>query len=143
MYWTDWGNLAKIEKVSMDGNVSSRAVLHDTDLRWPNALTLDIETQILYWADAYMDRIESSTVDGSNRLLLTTSGVSHPFAITIYKDRVYWTDWSNGIVSVNKTNGQDMISIIDSLCTELNGIQAFAEERQPSGKQLVYRQSRQ
>ena len=134
MYWTDWGNPAKIEKVSMDGNVSSRAVLHDTDLRWPNALTLDIETQILYWADAYMDRIESSTVDGSNRLLLTTSGVSHPFALTHYGEKLYWTDWTNGIRSVNK-DGSQSDSLLDStsVCGEPFGIQAVSGEKQPEG----------
>ena len=66
MYWTDWETPAKIEWASMDG--TSRVVLHSTNLRWPNAFTLDCDTQTLYWMDASLDKFESSNADGSNRI---------------------------------------------------------------------------
>ena len=53
----------------MDGHF--RSVIHNTDLTWPNALTLDYDTQTLYWMDAYLDRLESSNVNGLNRRLLS------------------------------------------------------------------------
>ena len=52
MYWTCWGDEARIERAVMDG--SDRSVIHNTSLVWPNAITLDIATQTLYWADAML-----------------------------------------------------------------------------------------
>ena len=78
MYWTD------TERASMDG--TSREVLHNTNLVWPTALTLDYDTQTLYWLDASLDKLETSHVNGSNRRLY------HPLWITFYQNRLYWTD---------------------------------------------------
>lgn len=50
MYWTDWGTNAKIERATLGGNF--RIPIVNTSLVWPNGLTLDYETDLLYWADA-------------------------------------------------------------------------------------------
>jgi low density lipoprotein-related protein 2 len=50
MYWTDWGTNAKIERATLGGNF--RVPIVNTSLVWPNGLTLDLETDLLYWADA-------------------------------------------------------------------------------------------
>ena len=55
MYWTDWGNPAKIERASMDGQ--NRMVLHNTLLTWPNGITIDYSAQKLYWVDAFLDKL--------------------------------------------------------------------------------------
>ena len=73
----------------MDGN--SRMVLHNTDLRDTYAITIDFENQVLYWADFTLNKIESSSVDGSNRRTLTTS-VIDPFSIAYYNESLYWGD---------------------------------------------------
>ena len=39
LYFTDWGETPKIEKAGMDGSV--RRVIVDTNLRWPNDVTID------------------------------------------------------------------------------------------------------
>ena len=49
----------------MDGQ--NRMVLHDTNLTWPNGITIDYPAQRLYWVDAALDRIEFSGVDGTGR----------------------------------------------------------------------------
>lgn len=43
LFWTDWGHIAKIERANLDG--SERKVLINTDLGWPNGLTLDYDTR--------------------------------------------------------------------------------------------------
>ena len=43
LFWTDWGHIAKIERAHLDG--SDRKVLINTDLGWPNGLTLDYDTR--------------------------------------------------------------------------------------------------
>lgn len=39
----------------------------------------------IYWVDAYFDKIEHSTFDGTNRLTLDRiTQMSHPFGLTIF-----------------------------------------------------------
>lgn len=76
----------------MDGR--NRSVIHNTGLVWPNGLTLDFQNQVLYWADASLDVIESSNVDGSNRMLITDFNVLHPFGLALFDGILHFTDWS-------------------------------------------------
>lgn len=87
MYWTDFG---LIKKASMDG--TSESILHASDLSDPFGLTLDINTQTLYWTDYTRDVIEKSSTDGSNREILTRSRLSSPTYITYYDGNLYWND---------------------------------------------------
>jgi integrin beta 2 len=48
-----------------------------TDIRMPNALTLDHKAQKLYWGDARLDKIERAEYDGSNRVVSQFNEVSH------------------------------------------------------------------
>ena len=132
MYWTDWGIPGKIERASMDG--TSRQVLHSTNLRWPNALTLDYNTQILYWMDAFLDKLESSNADGSNRRLLSTTQIFHPFGITFFQNRLYWTDWTLNAVLSAPANLPTVVSVVRSgLRLDPMGISVVSVERQPAG----------
>lgn len=61
MFWSDWGDTAKIEMSDMDGQ--NRQVLVNTGITWPNGLTVDIyqpeTSRILYYTDASEDIIGS------------------------------------------------------------------------------------
>ena len=132
MYWTDWGTVAKIERASMDG--TSREVLHNTSLIWPNALTLDYDTQTLYWMDASLDKFESSNADGSNRRLLSTTHIYHPFGITFYQNTVYWTDWQlNAILTTPVSHPTQVSVVMRYLVHHPMGISVVSIDRQPTG----------
>ena len=75
----------------MDGR--ERTVLHSLHLAWPNGLTIDYATHTLYWIDAKVLTIESSFIDGSNRRPIRTVDLRHPFALTMFENRLYWSDW--------------------------------------------------
>lgn len=49
MYWADWNTNAKIEKATLGGNFRESIV--NTSLVWPKALALDLEDDLLFWAD--------------------------------------------------------------------------------------------
>ncbi|KAG9334402.1 hypothetical protein JZ751_008152 [Albula glossodonta] len=66
MYWTDWGEEPRIERAGMDG--SSRKIIVEEDIYWPNGLTIDLEEQKLYWADAKLSFIHRANLDGSSRI---------------------------------------------------------------------------
>ena len=135
MYWTDWGTPGKIERASMDG--TSRVVLHSTNLRWPNALTLDYNTQTLYWMDAFLDKLESSNADGSNRRLLSRTQIRHPFDVTFYQKRLYWTDWQlNTVYSVLVDHPTQVSVVMRGLVLDPMGISVVSVDRQPTGLQL-------
>ena len=109
MYFTDWGSVGRIEKASLTG--ANRTVIHNTSLVWPNALTLDIPTQTLYWADASLDKVEKSGVDGRNRVLLAQRGVVHPFGIVFANNTLYFTDWSDNTIRYLSASGGTVRSL--------------------------------
>lgn len=74
MYWTDWGEIPKIERAGMDG--TNRSMIIDKEIYWPNGLTLDYSQQKLYWADAKHNFIHRSNLDGSSRYRQTHLQVS-------------------------------------------------------------------
>ena len=114
----------------MDG--TSREALHNTSLVWPNAITVDYDTQTLYWADAMLDKIEASDVDGSNRKVVTENFIFHPFDITFYNGTLYWTDWlTDSILRTRISTPDDVDQLFLALDTEPMGVHVVARERQP------------
>ncbi len=45
MFWTDWGSPGKVERAYMDG--TGRITIANTDLVWPNDITIDYEVRKL------------------------------------------------------------------------------------------------
>ena len=88
LYWTDSGT-DKIERASLDGNY--KMTLHNTGLRNTFALTIDYETQVIYWANFRQRKIETSYVNGSNRRTLSLN-YGYPYCMTYYDGYLYWGD---------------------------------------------------
>lgn len=116
----------------MDGQ--NRTVLHNTNLRWPNGITIDYSRQVLYWADASEDVLESSNVDGSNRMTLTASGLSHTFGVTFVNDVLFFTDWSGNRLQTISLSGDNLMTVFDATCTTPFGLVAVSEARQAACK---------
>ena len=135
MYWTDWGDIARIEKASMDG--ANRVEIINTNLTWPNALTLDYQEQVLYWGDGFHGTIESSNVDGTNRRMIAGgSNVRQPFSITVFADTLYFTDgfFSGSIRTTNKSGGASVESLSSAVCGSVFGIEVVSASRQADGE---------
>lgn len=129
MYWTDWGASPKIERAGMDA--SGRQVIISSNLTWPNGLAIDYGSQRLYWADAGMKTIEFSGLDGSKRKVLIGSQLPHPFGLTLYGDRIYWTDWqTKSIQSADRLTGLDRETLQENL-ENLMDIHVFHRRRPP------------
>ncbi|XP_060074806.1 low-density lipoprotein receptor-related protein 8-like isoform X2 [Ylistrum balloti] len=105
MYWTDWGNPAKIERSGMNGQ--QRETIVASDLTWPNGITLDYDDGRLYWVDSKLRKVESSQVDGSDRRVISSGKISHDFAISTSKFDIFITSWADiGITGLSKSNGE-------------------------------------
>lgn len=132
MYWTDWGKLPKIQRADMDG--SNRTVLVDKNLGWPNGIVIDKQSQRIVWADAKMEVIESSDLNGGNRRVII-SNVNHPYGLTITDRHIYWTDWQKmAIFKADKDTGSNLLVIRRTL-PGLMDLQAVI--RSPDGKSIV------
>lgn len=83
MYWTDWeedpkdSKRGKIERAWMDGSNRNIFITSKTVL-WPNGLSLDIPAKILYWVDAFYDRIEMVYLNGTERKASGVWATDHP-----------------------------------------------------------------
>ncbi|XP_055910482.1 low-density lipoprotein receptor-related protein 4 [Eupeodes corollae] len=129
VFWSDWGPNPKIEFAYMDG--SQRKVIITKGVTWPNGLTIDYPSRKLYWADAKQHAIESSNFDGSDRVKILSSHLPHPFALTIFEDTMYWTDWNTKTVSAaNKISGKGFRSVHENFHFPMD-VHAYHPARQP------------
>ncbi|KAF5269791.1 hypothetical protein FQA39_LY08572 [Lamprigera yunnana] len=130
VFWTDWGPTPKIEKAEMDGG--NRKSIVTESVFWPNGLTLDYTASRIYWADAKHNIIESAFFDGSDRKKVINKGLPHPFALTLFEDAIYWTDWhTKSISTANKATGAGLRTIHSNLHFPMD-IHSYHPQRQPN-----------
>ncbi|KAG5262027.1 hypothetical protein AALO_G00291300 [Alosa alosa] len=90
LFFTDYGNMAKVERCNMDGTNRTRIVDHRTEQ--PSALALDLVRKLVYWADVYLDYIEVVDYDGRNRhSVIRGQSVSHLHGLTLFEDYLFAT----------------------------------------------------
>ena len=74
---------------------------------WPNGITIDYITKELFWVDARLDVIEYAGIDGRKRKIVPHVKVSHPFAVTVFEGKLYWTDWmTKAVYKSDKWSGK-------------------------------------
>ncbi|KAL4225758.1 Low-density lipoprotein receptor-related protein 6 [Mactra antiquata] len=130
MYWTDWGEVPKIERAGMDGTLSTRTIIVDDNIYWPNGLTIDYDQKKIYWADAKLSYIHKCDYDGSHREVVIGKDLAHPFALTLYEDNLYWTDWETKAIHIcNKFTGQEYRTILKDIHSPMD-IHVFEAARQ-------------
>ncbi|KAI5929752.1 Low-density lipoprotein receptor-related protein 2 [Manis javanica] len=112
VYWTDWTHKAYIGRVGMDG--TNKSVVTSTKLEWPNGITIDYTNDLLYWTDAHLGYIEYSDLEGNHRHTVYDGTLPHPFAVTIFEDTIYWTDWNTRTVEKgNKYDGSNRVVLVN------------------------------
>lgn len=136
LFWTDWDNAApRIESCSLAG-LDRKIVVkvgEGKDGGWPNGLTLDYDLRRIYWIDARSDSIQTTKYDGSDHheVMRNHETLSHPFAIALFGNYVYWTDWrTNSVVRANKWTGSNVV-VIQRTLTQPFDIQILHPDRQP------------
>uniref|UniRef100_A0A3B4B3L2 EGF-like domain-containing protein n=1 Tax=Periophthalmus magnuspinnatus TaxID=409849 RepID=A0A3B4B3L2_9GOBI len=134
LYWTDWGNPAKIEKGGLNG--VDRTALVTDNIEWPNGITLDLLNQRLYWVDSKLHTLSSIDVQGGGRrtLIIDEEQLAHPLGLTVFEEKVFWTDVSNNaILSANRVTGEDIRPVAEHLSSP-EDIILYHNLKQPAGR---------
>lgn len=132
MFWTDWapGN-ASVSRANLDGSDVKRLFVEPT-VEWPNGITIDHIAERIYWVDARQDYIGSSDFDGKKfkKIISKNERVSHPFAVAVFKDNMYWDDWKQSMIFVaDKDHGVGITTILGHL-PGLMDLKVFAHSMQ-------------
>ena len=120
MFWSDWGQKPHIGRANMDG--SDAKVIIDANLGWPNALAVSYETNEIFYGDAKEDYIAVANFDGTNvRKILSRENtpkarIHHIFALSVFEDYIYWTDWeTKSIERCHKYSGEKASTLMTSI----------------------------
>jgi integrin beta 2 len=135
LFWSDWdaGN-PRIERSTLAGE-NRKAIFLIKSLKgsWPNGITLDYVKKRIFFLDAKSKEIHTIDYDGNDdrRILKNDEYLSHPFAITIYENYIYWTDWRiSGVLRADKFTGTN-ITMISHAISQAFDIKIMHPSRQP------------
>ncbi|KAG5839924.1 hypothetical protein ANANG_G00210400 [Anguilla anguilla] len=122
MYWVDAKHHV-IERADLDGR--NRKGGHQP--RWAPPPPLSAGTQP--WREARTLIVDSLLLSSRAAQM----GLPHPFAITVFEDSLYWTDWhTKSINSANKFTGKNQEIIRNKLHFPMD-IHTLHPQRQPAG----------
>ncbi|KAK7077185.1 hypothetical protein SK128_005539 [Halocaridina rubra] len=139
IFWTDWGSNPKIERAGLDGS-DRTPIIGSPHVYWPNGITIDHANNHIYWCDGKLNTIRRANLDGSQIevILFSPSFLRLPYSITVFEDRLYWTDWSQlALYSADKFTGGDIANISAGHMLESpKVVHVYHAFRQPTGENV-------
>ncbi|XP_070760898.1 very low-density lipoprotein receptor [Enoplosus armatus] len=106
MFWTEIGNVVKIERAGMDG--SERMAVVNSSLGWPGGVAVDTISDRVYWTDERLRAIGSATLDGDDIRILQMKETNNPFSLAVFNDMLYWSDAKKRVVqAAHKISGKN------------------------------------
>ena len=112
-------------------------MLLNSNLHWPNGLTIDYDNSILYWCDTFVNKIESLSYLSSGKTRKTIFSkhelVSRPYGLTLLEHHLYWTQYTNAnIVKLNLVTNET--EVLRNENPELFEIKVFSKKRQTTNE---------
>ncbi|CAO2582032.1 Prolow-density lipoprotein receptor-related protein 1 [Lemmus lemmus] len=113
VFFTDYGQIPKVERCDMDGQ--NRTKLVDSKIVFPHGITLDLVSRLVYWADAYLDYIEVVDYEGKGRqTIIQGILIEHLYGLTVFENYLYATNSDNAntqqktsVIRVNRFNSTE------------------------------------
>ncbi|MGH0138787.1 UNVERIFIED_CONTAM: hypothetical protein FKN15_000916 [Acipenser sinensis] len=150
VFFTDYGQIPKVERCDMDGQ--NRTKLVDSKIVFPHGITLDLVNRLVYWADAYLDYIEVVDYEGKNRhTVIQGLLIEHLYGLTVFENYLYATNSDNAnmqqktsVIRVNRFNSSDyqVVTRVD----KGGALHVYHQRRQPEEPEhelfLVYGKGR-
>ncbi|XP_043277982.1 vitellogenin receptor-like isoform X2 [Venturia canescens] len=98
-----------------------------------SGITVDHRRLHLYWADANLQVIERSDLDGNNREIFLKQHVDQPLSINIYDDSVYWLVGTSGVLKKCSLFGNNLCELINLKSSNVNQFFVISQiSRQPN-----------
>ncbi|XP_044750079.1 sortilin-related receptor-like [Coccinella septempunctata] len=95
LFWTDWSSdNPSVNRADLDGT-HLKPLFKKPIVEWPNGITIDYIAERIYWVDAKQDYIASADLHGDDMkyVIRGSEVVSHPFAVAVFKNTMFWDDW--------------------------------------------------
>ena len=134
LYWTDWGDTARIQRASMDGQNIETVHNQSTSIRRPQALTIDYDSQTLYWSDQRLHKILWSQMEPGSPINISSYSILTTYSMVIFGSYLFSTN-DLGVQSRN-VDGTELHylylysnSFYDT-CKSIHGIDIISEQRQ-------------
>ena len=128
----------------MDGQNIETVHNQSSSIRQPQALTIDYDSQTLYWSDGSLGKILWSKVEPESEIKNYSSSVFGPKGLVITGRYLYFTDYSG--VHIHSVNGTENNVLFyrysyyyndDDICNaDFYGIDVISEQRQAQSKQM-------
>ena len=114
MYWTKFWDINSeggIFKAEMDG---TNAVEIVSGVVWPESIAIDFDSQRLFWTDEFVDKIQSSNLDGTDvQLVLQLSSAAGPSGIVVTDERIFWGNSITKSLQSSDKAGHDIVTLYD------------------------------
>ncbi|GAB1610067.1 hypothetical protein Ahia01_001292600 [Argonauta hians] len=136
LFWSDCGTEPVIERSQLDGSKrtvlvnSKHTVQGNSSLSEPRGLSVDYETDRLYWCDKKLGIIGWVSLDGSEQKTVVDTAVLC-MSLTVYKEHVYWIQSSprgSSIHRARKDTGGDHVSVLSNLANKVVDIKIFHKD---------------
>lgn len=134
----------------MDGSEAKRIVENVPGkpqlVKWPNGITVDYKSNRLYWVDAFLDSMTTSDLNGQDiqHFLETDNRINHPFAVGVYKNLVYWDDWTTRSIYFTKNDVNDpkkSIFLVLGNYSRLMDLKVFGHHNSQEGTNACFNNS--
>lgn len=133
LFWSDWGEVPKIEVSDLIGN--NRRVVVDEDMKKPRGLLVDAKDNKIYWVDNGKHTVECIQFNGMGRRVIVQDDVSSFYGIALYQNYLFVTEQSEGHLKVyNKVSGKSLVNY--HLGNMPYGIIMFDKSTQPGNSDM-------
>ena len=130
----------------MDGRSSTSRVMFDSSqVVWPNGLSLDLQSQTLYWVDALTDTVSKSRADGTARQVIldlnSTDIVQkwHTFGVDYFNDDLYFGNWFNdSLFAINVNSPRTTLTRVIETKHDTGTVHVVDPTKQPAGESKYY-----
>ncbi|KAK7076324.1 Sortilin-related receptor [Halocaridina rubra] len=142
LYITDWSeSKPMVGRSYLDG--TNLTVLFGANVvGWPNGITIDFQTDRIFFADAKLDYIASAELDGKNmrKIIDNSEKVMQPFALGVFKSLLFWDDWSvHQVLQADKETGLGISPISNYTRKGLVDLKVFGHFSQQGTNSCVNR----